>query len=499
MKEQNGLSRRDILKGSLMTAGAGVLAFGGLNAAEAAPQKAKNPEYDLVIIGAGCAGLVCAIQAVESGLKPVVLEKMPRPAGNTVFAGGHLLALESRFQKAQGIQDTAQSFYDDMMSMSLGKGDPVLTKFFVDKSTEAIHWLSDVVGVKWKHIEIEAYPARGRSHVVDGPSKPGGAQLSKDLVQAAQKRNIPIMFETKVIEITSDDVLRVTGVKAVSQKEGALTITAKYGVVLATGGFHANNEMVTSLIGGWAANMPIRGSRIIMGENFVLPRHLFPKFVNVDQFHAGPIHGPTGANPSIMVNYGILVTHNGERYVDEVNTYVSVAKHTARTVKSNWAFIIMDSAARQGSAMVEERFDRYKRNKAPIYTANTIEELAEQAGINKANLVAVVKEYNEALKNKTLDQMTPPNTLEAPKPILTAPFFAVPFQGGMTATFGGPQVNVKAEVLNTENKPIQGLYAIGNSIGGLFYDDYIVGAQLTSATIFGRVAALEIAKKKNKA
>lgn len=500
MSEKTKISRRGVIKGGLITAGAGaaMLIAGGLQSSEAkeAPKaKPKDREYDVVIIGSGCAGMVCAIQAYDLGLKPIVLEKMSRPAGNTVFAGGVLLGLSTRFQQEQGIKDTAESFYDDMMSMSQGKGDKVLTKFFVDNCSDALHWLSDSVGIQWQKIEMEAYPARGRSHVVSGPTKPGGAQLSKQLIEAAQKRNIPIMFDTKVIQILADDYLRACGVKALG-KDGTKVIKAKYGVAIAVGGFHANNEMVTSLIGGWAAQMPIRGSRIIAGENFILTRPMFPKFVNVDQFHAGPIYGSTGANPSIMVNYGILVNNAGERYIDEVNTYVRVAKETAQRTKDNWAYIIMDDAAKQGSAMVAERFDRYKRTKTPIYEGNTIEEVAEKVGLNKDVLKKSVDDYNKAIKDKTLDKLTPPNTLEKPKPILTAPFYAVPFQGGITATFGGPLINTKAQVINTENKVIDGLYAIGNSVGGIFYDDYIVGAQLTAATIFGRAAAMDMASNK---
>ncbi len=498
MSIKNGLSRRDILKGSILTAGAGAVAMlsAGVTNAEAAPKAKPAEEYDLVIVGAGCAGLVCAIRAAELGLKPVLLEKMPRPAGNTVFAGGHLLALHSKTQKAQGINedDSAELFYEDMMAVSQQRGDKVITKFFVENSSETIDWLSDSVGIKWKKIVREVYPARGRSHVVDGPSKPGGAQLSKQLVECAQSKNVPMLFNTKVIELLTNDMLAVTGVKAVT-KEGAKDFMGKYGVVIATGGFHANNEMVTSLMGGWAANMPIRGSRIIAGENFILTRPLFPKFVNVDQFHAGPIHGPTGANPSIMVNYGILVTDDGKRYIDEVNTYVRVAKETAKLTKDNWAFIILDSEPR-GISTVEERFERYKRAKAPIYEGNTIAELAKNAKIDPVQLEKTVKEYNDAVKKGAAGKLTPPNTLENPRAILKAPFYAVPYQGGMTATFGGPQVNVKAQVINAENKPVEGLYAIGNSVGGIFYDDYIVGAQLTSAAIFGRVAAQEIAKRK---
>lgn len=497
-KKSSDILRRRILKGTVTGAGVGALALfsAGSQSAYAAGQdkKPKESVYDAVIIGQGCAGMVCAIHAAELGLKPVIIEKMTRAAGNTMYAGGHFLAVNSRFQKEQGInnEDSADKFYEDMIIMSQGKGDPKLTRFFVENSASSLEWLTDSVGIQWKKLEMEAYPALGRGHVVSGPSKPGGSQLIKQLTEKVEALKIPVLNNTKALELVTDEMMHVNGVKVIGPN-GFEVIKGRAGVVLATGGFHAAAEMVTAFMGGWAAQMPIRGSRIITGENIKLASQVCAKMVNIDQFHAGPIYG--SANPSIMVNYGALVTKDGTRYIDEVNTYVRVAKETPRLTKDNLAFIIVEESIKNDSNMVKERFDRYERNKAPIYRADTLEGLAKEAGINPDALVKTIKEYNDAIKNKTTDKLNPPLTLENPRLIEKGPFCAFPFQGGMTATFGGPLVNVNTEVINNENRPIKGLYAIGNSIGGLFYDDYIVGSQLTAATIYGLVCAKELKKK----
>lgn len=498
------VTRRNMIKTGLLGAGA-ITAMAAAKPFEAKAAEVpvtpglKEEEYDAVIIGSGCAGMVCAIQAAELGLKPVIIEKMAKPAGNTVYAGGHLLGLHTRFQKEQNINmdDTEEKYYEDMMKMSQGKGDPTMTRFFVKNCSTALEWLADKCGVEYGKLEVEPYPARGRGHVVVGELKPGGAQLSKNLLDTVKAKNIPVMFNTKAVELVVNDKMAVTGVKIVGEK-GTQILKGRYGVVLATGGFHASEDLVTQYMGGWAAQMPNRGSRIIMGENLALTKPLFTKMVNIDQFHAGPIYGPTGANPSIMVNYGILVRPDGTRYMDEVSTYVRVAKETPKLTKDNWAFIIVDAEPKETSAMVQERFARYERTKTPIYSGSTIEELAKNANIDVKTLVSTVNEYNKAVKSKKTGQLNPPNTLEAPRNIIKPPFYAVPFQGGITATFGGPLVNVKTEVQNGEGNPIRGLYAIGNSIGGLFYDDYIVGAQLTSATVYGLVCAGELFKNKRR-
>lgn len=114
--------------------------LGGVTAAEA--KSSKSAKYDLVIVGAGCGGLVCAIHAAELGLKPLLLEKMPMPAGNAIYAAGFLLGLNTSFQKAKNVPaDTAEAFYDDMMKVSQQKAVPALTHTVVDNCTRLLEWL----------------------------------------------------------------------------------------------------------------------------------------------------------------------------------------------------------------------------------------------------------------------------------------------------------------------------------------------------------------------
>ena len=194
----------------------------------------------------------------------------------------------------------------------------------------------------------------------------------------------------------------------------------------------------------------------------------------------------------------MLVKYDGTRFIDEVETYVRVAKSMPTPIPDNKAFIIIDDQV-TGISTVQDRIKRYQRAKAQYFTANTIEELAQKAGLPVETLVKVVNEYNQAVKAGKAAELTPPNTLENPRLIEKAPFYAFPFMGGMTATFGGPKITKKAEMLNTEGKPIPGLYGAGNAIGGLLYDDYIGGSQLCAALIWGRVAGVEAAARAKKA
>lgn len=268
---------------------------------------------------------------------------------------------------------------------------------------------------------------------------------------------------------------------------------SKGGVAIATGGFSANPEMVDKYIGGWATRMVLRGSKSTTGENISLTLPLYAKCVNMDQFHAGPIIGATHVNPADVLNsgYGIQVNTSGDRYMDENNTYVIKARTTAQKTLDNTGWVIVDSTC----PVLDKVIPKFDMLNSPYGKANTIEEVAKQAGLPPAKIVALVKEYNDAVKNGTLGKMNPPNTYKKPHLIEKAPFYAVPLQGGMTATFGGPLINTKAEVQNLDGKTIPGLYAVGNSSGGIFFHNYAGGAQLGAATVFGRIAGKEMAQR----
>jgi fumarate reductase flavoprotein subunit len=446
-----------------------------------------------VIVGAGAAGLILAIRASDLGFSsPIVIDKMPFPAGNTIYSDGSFIANATIVQSKQGKNkgDTALKFYDDMINISQGRVDKGLTKLVAEKCNYAIDWLTDIVGVKWSDIKAESHPINERRHVIQGA---GGRELIKLLEIAAKKRNIAIEYNTKALETVSDDKHHVIGVRTVGPK-GKNTYYGRYGTVLATGGFHAENALVTSFLGGWVAEMPIVGSDVITGDTIKLVTPLSPKFANTAQFHATIIHGPTTANPLPVINKGIIVDDAGLRFVNEAESASHIAKTIAKTGGNN-AFVIIDSSAR-GKTETEAVFKDYENLAAPIYEASDIAELARIIGADGQNLQASVDRYNEAVKSQKTNTLSPINTVFEPRYINVKPFYAIPFQGAISSTFGGPCINGKMQVINTENKPIEGLYAIGSAVGGLFYDDIIPGSKLTASAVFALSCAEELAAVK---
>ena len=489
------MSRRGLLKTSFLgaagAAAAGATGF-GLSSQAQAKQAANAQTYDAVVLGAGPAGLIAAITAHDAGAKVVVLEKRDRPDGNAIFALGSICGWGTRHQAEQGIKDTADDFYAMMMDVSKQMGDKALNRCYTDNISAGIDWLEKDIGVKFGKIRPMPYPRLGRTCRVMGEGLTGGAQLVQKLLAACAKRGIEVKYQHKAVELIHDDLYAVKGVKAATP-EGFRTFMARGGVCIATGGFSANPEMVDRYIGGCATRMVLRGSKSTTGENISLCMPLYTKFVNMDQFHSGPIIGATHVNPADVLNsgHGVQFNTSGVRFMDENNTYVIKARTTGQMTLDNMAWVIVDSTC----PVLDKVIPKFDRLNSPYGKADTIEELCRQVKLPAEKVVKTIKEYNEAVKSGKLGEMNPPCTYKKPHEVAKAPFYAVPFQGGMTATFGGPLINVKAEIQNLDGTSIPGLYAVGNSAGGIFFHNYAGGAQLGAATVFGRIAGNEIAAR----
>ncbi|WP_295478971.1 FAD-dependent oxidoreductase [uncultured Sutterella sp.] len=490
------LTRRDWIKKSAAACAAlGVAAAHEAQAAApAAPAKkpAAQHDFDVVILGAGTGGLIAAVEAFDLGLKPVVLEKMECPAGNSLYASGGIAAWGTAQQKAEGHEETLEAFRADMMKVSENRADPALVDAYCAHVGEDMEWLKNVVGVKFAKIGRKPWPLLWRMHNVQGDGITGGARLIAYLLDACAKRSIPIHYNTKAMELLTDETFRVSGVKAVND-DGWVEYHARDGVVVATGGFSANREMLCRYMGGPLSRLVLRGSPSVTGENVTLAGALGAKLVHMDQFHCGPIVEETHANPNFVIDagQGIDVDVRGHRFMDEVYTYTQKSLATVERTPENLAYHVIDSHWPKAAGAAKKFLAMHTK----VLVADTPEELARKMGIEPKVLLDLFKTYNDALKAGKLRELNPPCSLESPQPLDQGPFYAFPFQGGITATFGGPKINARAQIVSNEDRPIRGLYACGNAAGGLFYGNYIGGSQLGGALVFGRIAARELARQ----
>lgn len=481
-------SRRTALRNGFMMSVGAAAGLAGANAQAASAQNANAEEtFDAIILGAGTAGITAAIEAADRGAKVLLLEKHSRPDGNTLYAIGTVCSYGSKVHKANNGTDSADALFEDMMKISSGRGDRTLTRRYVTDIPGAVDWLINRCGVKFvEKLNNGPWPILQRGLNVQGQGITGGGKLIETLLSVAEKLPIDIRYDHKAVELLQNERAEVTGVRVLTPT-GYKNFRAKGGVLIATGGFSANGELVNRYMGGWAARLAVRGSRSTTGENITLTMPLFAKCVSLDQFHCGPIVSATHANPVPIVNagQGIVVDMRGNRILDESKTYVEKCKILAQQTIENRAFVVCDAA----TPRLEPLLAKYRRLNTAYAEANDIATLADKAGLPKDALVRAVESFNQAVEAGKARELTPPNSYKKPLPIVKAPFYAIPFEGGITATFGGPLINEAAEIQTLEGRSIPGLYAAGNAAGGLFFDNYIAGSQLGAAVIFGRIAA----------
>lgn len=483
--------------------------------------------YDVVVVGAGNAAFAAAVSASENGAKRVVvIEKAPKEmrGGNTYWSGGVLRfaydnpreigvllpGIEKEFENFyDGISPySEQDFHGDLMSVTGGRTDPVLSKLLVSSSFDTVKWMNTVGGIKMEPAISLSAVKKGkllvwaRGLVVRAEHE--GVGLSDSWFATAERLGIEVRYGTAAMELLMGDDGRVNGVK-VRDNDGISVLRAR-SVVLGSGGFEANVQMRTQHIGPYVGAAKVRGTPHNQGDG--LRMALNAGALPCGQWsgcHATPISADWGEyapreytdrSNRLSYVYGIMLNRKGKRFVDEgedgaLFTYAKYGRAILAEPGSR-AWQIFDSR------VVDLLEPRYQTSK-PI-VADTLEKLIEQLDFDdKVQALNTIREYNEhareiddgfdptkkdGLSSKGLALEKTNWALRIAKP----PFYAYSATGGITFTFGGLKVNESAQVIGTDWRPIKGLYCCGEMIGGLFYDNYPAGTGLVSGATFGRIA-----------
>jgi tricarballylate dehydrogenase len=440
-------------------------------------------QYDIVVLGEGIAGCSAALTAADCGTRVVVMEKAPKdvPHGNTAFSGGS-------FRRTSEVY-SADRFYSDIMSLSDGRADPELTRVVVERSQKARDWLTGL-GVPWTRRSRDP----GASDQADGQGK----ALASVIRRAVEAKGITICHETEGLSLIREGK-SIVGIRS-RDKEGIKEWSCR-AVVLATGGFQANPEMVIRYLGEGGANLVLRGSPYNTGDGIRMAEALGAATDWMDDFHGGLIHYGYKKYPEVgamagmrsMKKYevGIMVNQNGKRFVDEGEhasdkTYAKFGKIVALTQPGGVAYVVFDAKSKN---VVNP--DYTGPEMAPMQAAN-LQSLAAKLEINAEVLSRTVLEYNASIREGKCLALDPPKTNFA-QPIDTSPFYAYKVTGGFTFTFGGVRTNTRAEVLDSSLKAIPGLYAAGEMVTGIFYGNYAGGSSLPRCAVFGRIAGEEAA------
>ena len=285
------------------------------------PKELKD-DYDIIIVGAGGAGMSAALQAKEEGKNPVILEKMPVAGGNTMKASSGMNASETKYQKEAGITDTNDKFYEETLKGGHGTNDKELLRYYVDHSASAIDWL-DSMGIKLNNLTITGGMSEKRTHRPEDGSAVG-EYLVHGLLNNIHEKEIPIFVNADVTEILEKDST-VDGVKVtVEGKEKEVHGKA---IVVTTGGYGANPEMLEKekpeLKGYVTTNQ--EGST---GDGIRMIEKLGGQTVDMDQIQ---IHPTVQQDKGVLIGEavrgegGILVSQDGKRFTNEMGTRDNVS------------------------------------------------------------------------------------------------------------------------------------------------------------------------------
>ena len=492
--------------------------------AEAVKAEDAVLEADVVIIGAGGAGMTSALTAAEKGAKVVILESQAGVGGNSVRATGGMNAGDTPYQdnaafaQAAGVEKTLagigayadnetivkladevkvqwaayqqnpEGYFDSVELMQLdtmigGKGinNPELVKVLAENSAEGVEWLRNY------NINLENTGAFGGASVnrihwpkVDGKKTNVGSYMIPLLEDACEaNENITILFETTANEIIMVDGA-AKGVKATGKTGNTVTVNAD-AVVIAAGGFGANLDMVASYKPELKGFMTTNAAGL-QGQGIAMAQAVGAAVVDMEQIQ---IHPTVQADTAALITEGlrgdgaILVNAEGKRFIDEVGTRdVVSAAEIAQTGSYSW--LIVDQRMLDASSTIAGYV-----KKGFVFSGETYEALAEKIGVPAEAFAETMNAWNACVAAKEDKEF---GRVSFANPLDTAPYYAIKVTAGIHHTMGGVAINTETQVLTAEGTVIPGLFAAGEVTGGVHGANRLGGNAVSDFVVFGRIA-----------
>ena len=529
----DGVSGATVTSTAIKEAAAAALTAAGLNPDDYKTAVENNAtaedstvDADVVVVGAGGAGMTAAITAAAEGKNVVILESQSMVGGNSVRATGGMNAGktvyqdENEFGESAGVEKTLKTaaekyadnetitalaktvseqwaayqanptgYFDSVELMELdtmigGKGinDPELVETLCANSADAIDWL-DEHGITLHNVSSFGGASVKRIHRpvnAEGKTVSVGSYMIPLLEENCEKAGVKMMLDTTATEILTDANGAAVGVKATGASGETVTVNAK-AVVLATGGFGANLDMVVKykpeLKGFMTTNAPG-----IQGQGIEMAQAIGAATVDMDQIQ---IHPTVEANTAALITEGlrgdgaILINEEGQRFIDEVGTRdVVSAAEIAQTGSYSW--LVVDQAMADASSVIQGYI-----KKGYTVTGATYEELGKAMGVDAAAFAETMEKWNGYVEAKNDPDF---GRTSFANPLNTAPYYAVKVTAGVHHTMGGLKINANTEVLNEKGEVIPGLFAAGEVTGGVHGANRLGGNAVADFTVFGRIA-----------
>lgn len=486
--------------------------------------------FDVVVIGAGNAALCAALSAEENGARVLVLECAPREqrGGNSQFTAGAIRFAYNGLDELRAVMPdlseneiattdfgtyTEDQFFDDMFRVTQYRTDPDLCEVLVRQSFKTISWMQKK-GVRFVPIYgRQAFKVDGKFKFWGGltvEASGGGPGLVDSLMEAAEYNGIEVWYASRALGLMTDGSA-VSGVRI--RRDGKIIEIAAKSVILAAGGFQANTEMRTRYLGPNWDLAKVRGTPFNTGDGIRMALDIGASSAgNWSGCHAvgwernAPEFGDLEVGDGFQKHsypFGIIVNAKGDRFVDEGADFrnYTYAKYGREILAQpgQFAWQIFDSKT------LHLLRDEYRIKQVTKVSADSIEALAEKLdGVDAEKFVKTVRAYNDAVQtdvpfNPNIKDGRCTYGLSLPKSnwanvLDKGPFEAYAITCGITFTFGGVRIDVDAKVQSTDYKPIPGLFAAGELVGGIFYNNYPGGTGLMNGAVFGKIAGSSAAK-----
>ena len=535
----DGVSGATITSTAIKEAAAAALTAAGLNpddyktaVEKDAAAEDSTVDADVVVVGAGGAGMTAAITAAAEGKSVVILESQSMVGGNSVRATGGMNAGktvyqdENEFGESAGVEKTLKTaaekyadnetitalaktvseqwaayqadpkgYFDSVELMELdtmigGKGinDPALVETLCSNSADAIDWL-DEHGITLHSVSSFGGASVKRIHRPvndEGKTVSVGSYMIPLLQENCDKAGVQTLLNTTATELLTDANGAVVGVKATGSTGETITVNAK-AVVLTTGGFGANLDMVTEYKPELKGFMTTNAAGA-QGQGIEMATAVGADTVDMDQIQ---IHPTVEANTAALITEGlrgdgaVLINAEGKRFIDEVGTRdVVSAAEIAQTGSYSW--LVVDQAMVDASSVIQGYI-----KKGYTVTGQTYEDLAKAMGVDEAAFAETMKTWNGYVAAKNDPDF---GRTSFAKALDTAPYYAIKVTAGVHHTMGGLKINTNTEVLKADGSVIPGLFAAGEVTGGVHGANRLGGNAVADFTVFGRIAGAAASK-----
>lgn len=456
----------------------------------------RESEYtaDVIVIGAGGAGMIAAITAADNGASAIVLEKLPIAGGNTLLSGGEYAAPGNWVQAKEGIKDSADLFYKDILKGGDNENDPKLVKVLADNALDGATWLKDEINMVFEdHMLFFGGHSVERSLV---PKNATGYEMISKLTAKLNEKNIPLHKNTSATELIVDESGKVVAVKA-TYGDQTITYKANKSVILATGGFGANLEMRKQYNKEMDEKILSTNSVGSTGDGLVMAEKIGAELVDMGYIQTYPTCDTQSGSLLYvgdvrMEGRSILVNKEGKRFVEELERRDVISKAvTQQTGGVSYMFWDESAMVDSGLAITHEAEYNGLINRKQLVKANTIEEAANFFGIDVTELKKTINNYNQYAKDGVDLEFNKRGKLT---PFADGPYYIMVSKPAVHHTMGGVKINTDAQVINKNGEVIKGLFAAGEVTGDIHGTNRLGSDAIADLTVFGRIAGKNAAK-----